>query len=100
MLCEGKKEKKGNEPKERPERSAATLTSTGNESVLLQTAQAMVHGEDEGKKMRVNILFDGGSQRSYVTEELRKKLGLKGEKKETVTVTTFGIDKRISIVGS
>ena len=95
VLCEGEKDKKGNEPKERPERSAATLTSKGNESVLLQTAQATVYGEDEGKKMRVNILFDGGSQRSYVTEELRKKLGLKGEKKETVNVNTFGTDKRI-----
>ena len=95
MICEGDKEKKGNEPKERPERNAVTMASKGNESVLLQTAQAMVYGEDESKQMRVNILFDGGSQQSYVTEELRKKLGLKGEKKETVNFNTSGTDKRI-----
>ena len=94
VICEGGKETE-NKKIETQERNATTMASKGKEGILLQTAQAIVYGEDANKKTRVNILFDGGSQRSYVTEELRKKLGLKGEIKETVNVNTFGTSQRI-----
>eukprot|EP00794_Sanderia_malayensis_P006304 gene6304-biopygen5218 len=91
-ICEGEKHE---EVKAKEEESTSTMASKGREGVLLQTAQAIVYGNDKTKKTKINILFDGGSQRSYITEELRKKLGLKGEKKETVNVNTFGTDKKI-----
>ena len=59
-------------------------------NVLLQTAKAFVFGEDWNKKIPVHILFDSGSQKSYVTKELKKILSLNVEQKETVKVTTFG----------
>eukprot|EP00794_Sanderia_malayensis_P015495 gene15495-biopygen11959 len=90
--CEGEKHE---EVKAKEEESTSTMASKGREGVLLQTAQAIVYGDDKTKKTKINILFDGGSQRSYITEELKKKLGLKGEKKETVNVNTFGTDKKI-----
>ena len=60
---------------------------------MLQTAQGYVYGEEESKKIPVNILFDGGSQRSYVTEEVRRKLNLNAEATETINLNTFGSQK-------
>ncbi len=94
-ICGVDKPRPESKPKENTEKDSVTMATKGQGGVLLQTARAIVYGEDETKKMKVNILFDGGSQRSYITESLKKKLGLKGERKETVNVNTFGTDKRI-----
>ena len=61
--------------------SATTTTISANvqqpKTVLLQTARAVAL-DDKGKiSTPVRILFDTGSQRSYVTESLRSKLKLK-----------------------
>ena len=40
--------------------------------------------------MPVRILFDGGSQRSYITKDLRDRLGLNAKKTETLNLSTFG----------
>ena len=63
---------------------------SGRKTVLLQTAKAYVYGEDESRKMQIIILFDGGSQRSYVTDHLKKKLYLKSEHLEVLNLSTFG----------
>ena len=70
-----------------------TATVNGKNEVLLQTAQGYVYGEDKSKKIPVNILFDGGSQRSYVTDEVRRKLNLNAETAETINLNTFGSQK-------
>ena len=57
--------------------------------VLLQTARAVASGED-GSSMNIRILFDTGSQRSYVTEALCKCLRLDTVKKERLHLNTFG----------
>ncbi len=57
-----------------------TATVKGKKEILLQTAQATAFRTDVNKKIPVCILFDGGSQRSYITEELKKKLNLAVEK--------------------
>ena len=41
----------------------------------------------------MNVLFDSGSQKSYIVESLRKALSLKSEKTETLNLNTFGNDK-------
>ncbi len=61
--------------------------------MLLQTAKANVYGADRTKKIVVNVLFDGGSQRSYKTEEARKKLNLNPKGRETLNLNTFGSGK-------
>eukprot|EP00795_Rhopilema_esculentum_P005588 gene5588-biopygen573 len=72
-----------------------TVNSASDErkNVLLQTAQTYGFGADRSEKQLVNILFDSGSQRSYISEETVKKLGLKVEKTETVYLNTFGSNK-------
>lgn len=87
----------GDDKKERKQDAEATTittaTSKGKTNVLLQTARAHVFGEDKAKKIAVNILFDGGSQKSYITESLKKRLALKSEKTETINLNTFGSEK-------
>ena len=38
----------------------------------------------------MRIVFDSGSQRSYVTEQVARELALTSEGKQLMTVTTFG----------
>ena len=59
-------------------------------SVLLQTATAIATNEDRSKSVTVRILFDNGSQRSYVTDNIKSKLGLKPTSTETLRLNTFG----------
>ena len=78
---------------ETPSESTLTAKSTGNVKVMLQTAKAFAFGEDKSKGVMVNVLLDGGSQRSYVTEELVKKLSLDVNRIEHLNINTFGTEK-------
>ena len=60
--------------------STTTASSGSKGTVLLQTASAIARNEDSTKSTRVKILFDNGSQRSYVTDNLKSRLGLKSTK--------------------
>ena len=70
-----------------------TATVKGKKEVLLQTARAYAYGNDETKKIPIDILFDSGSQRSYVSEEVKKKLSLNANTVETININTFGSAK-------
>ena len=59
--------------------------------MLLQTARAYAHATD-GEMVPVRVLFDNGSQRSYLTNSLKMRLGLKPLKKEVVNLNVFGSD--------
>ena len=72
--------------------SITTSAVKGTQDVLIQTAKTYAFGEDRSKKVPVNILFDSGSQKSYIAEKLRKKLSLKSEKTETINLNTFGTE--------
>ena len=70
---------------------ATTTASSGSKgTVLLQTASAIARNEDSAKSTRVKFLFDNGSQRSYVTDNLKSRLGLKSTIKEMLYLNTFG----------
>ena len=75
------------------ENPITTSVAKGKTNVLLQTALAYAFGEDQSKKVPVNILFDSGSQRSYITKELQRKLSLKSSGSETLNLNTFGSEK-------
>ena len=62
-------------------------------SVLLLTATAYALGEDHEKKIKVNILFDGGIKNSYIADDLKKRLSLKAKKTEKSNLTIFGSEK-------
>ena len=66
---------------------------TNKRHVLLQTARAVATNEDGSKTCPVRILFDSGSQRSYLTDDLKRKLNLNPIKTETLYLNTFGDSK-------
>ena len=76
--------------------TTAQLTTTTTSStkvkgdVLLQTATTIATNHDRSKSVPVRILFDNGSQRSYVTDSLKSKLGLSSTSSETLHLNTFG----------
>ena len=100
-ICEKKTgdnegETSANETKTNVGRQSITATSRGPTTVgkvLLQTAKAVAVNPNNGKKCEIRILFDSGSQRSYISEEVKDKLQLKAEKKETLNLNTFGNSK-------
>ena len=104
-LCEPKKR----EPvKEEMSENVVNPTNTntarsGSSSMLLQTGRSFVYGENPDYKIPVRMMFDTGSHRSYVSNKVADKLGLKSEGTETLNINTFGslkynkhVSKRIS----
>lgn len=81
---------------ERENTGITTATTTNRESskpncrVLLQTAKAVATNEDGTRSTVVRLLFDSGSQRSYITENLRATLHLKSLQTERLNLNTFG----------
>ena len=73
---------------------STTVTAKERGNILLQTATGYVYnGSNKNQCIKVQMLFDLGSQRSYVTEELMKKLNLDVECGEMLNLNTFGSSK-------
>jgi len=58
--------------------------------VFLQTARTQACASDNQDLVPVRVLFDGGSERSYVTTDLQQRLRLTSLKKERLKLNTFG----------
>ena len=69
---------------------STTATTSTKGQVILQTATALATNEDGSKSAKVKLLFDSGSQRSYITEGLKSRLNIKPKKTETLHLNTFG----------
>lgn len=65
------------------------LLSSG-ESVLMQTAKTNVKNPRNDLNRNIRLLLDPGSQRTYITENLAKALGLKLGEVNDITLVTFG----------
>jgi hypothetical protein len=62
-----------------------------NKGILLQTAIAGICPADTTEvKNCTRILFDSGSQRSYISEKVRTRLQLKTIRRERVIIKTLG----------
>ena len=76
--------------------NAETQTTTnmhvsGRNTVLLQTAQAEVSAPGiGGKTENVRIIFDSGSQKTYIHERIKRSLNLKAVGKDRLLIKTFG----------
>ena len=69
-----------------------TLPSPKSSVCLLKTTVATItNGE---KRTRVNLLFDEGSQRSFITQDLANT----STTKEGITVSSFGAQMAIAVV--
>ncbi|XP_074656840.1 uncharacterized protein LOC141910041 [Tubulanus polymorphus] len=74
------------------ETTAVTTNAKLLDTVMLKTAVTEVSGTD--KTIIANLLFDDGAQRTFITSQLAKDLGLPITRKETVSISVFGSDKR------
>ena len=84
-------------------RTAITHSSVTEQCFLLQTGRSLAYNvEDERCNSFVRILFDGGSQRSYVTSSLKEKLKLAVLRTKKLMISTFGATgsemKKIEVV--
>lgn len=64
--------------------------SHANAQVLLKTAVAPVYAQEKMLCTNANILFDEGSQRSFITEDLATRLDFKRKSSESMNVSVFG----------
>ncbi|XP_070571138.1 uncharacterized protein [Ptychodera flava] len=76
-------------PKDAEPNTEKALMASG-EIVLMQTATTMIKNPDSSLKQSVRILFDSGSHRSYITDDLARKLRLKTGIVEEMSIVTFG----------
>jgi len=80
-ICTDNKEKANNTPfvnneDKAPAKEISTHTamSDNNNNVLLQTASTEIFSSSPSNKINARLLFDTGSQRSYITKESKDKL--------------------------
>ncbi|KAH3738085.1 hypothetical protein DPMN_044698 [Dreissena polymorpha] len=59
----------------------------------MQTAKSKILNPRNKKVKDVRILLDSGSQRTYLTENKAKELGLSYEGEQEIKVVTFGSAK-------
>ena len=77
-----------------PTTTAAFQSSTTKVPVLLQTAQVPVFRPgDPSTSISIRVIFDSGSQRSYVSQRVKQSLALDPLYSETMLIKTFGSEK-------
>ena len=73
---------------------SATAPPPQHTVCLLKTAVATIrHGPNH---TRANLLFDEGSQRSFITESLASTLALQPHHKEDITISSFGAQRQLN----
>ena len=55
---------------------------------MLQTADIVLGNPSNKKQVKTKVLFDQGSQRSYVTKRIKNVLGLTVIAEETISIST------------
>ena len=79
---------------QQPPTSLTTNFSSNKNNVLLQMATANVSNLTSNPISEdVQIVFDSGSQRTYVSDSLRKRLKLQTIRTERIVINTFGNDE-------
>ena len=92
-ICTGKNdenEKKDDSSKEKKVGDTHNSFTDSYNKILLQTAVGEVGCVGNDKYQAVRLMFDSGSQRSYITESLCSRLNLKKIRTENLVIHTFG----------
>ena len=80
----------------------STNFSTKKNKILLQIPSVSVYGVDNNKLDNIPLLFYCGSQRSYISDKLRKQLKLPTFRSGKISINTFGnkesVTKMIDVV--
>lgn len=66
---------------------------SSNEMILMQTAMTEIRKPNNKVSEDIPVLLDSGSQRTYITESLARRLGLTIGEKQEIKLVTFGADK-------
>eukprot|EP00112_Aurelia_sp_Birch-Aquarium-sp1_P020996 Seg554.7 transcript_id=Seg554.7/GoldUCD/mRNA.D3Y31 product="hypothetical protein" protein_id=Seg554.7/GoldUCD/D3Y31 len=69
-----------------------SLYVSARDNILLQTAQAYVSGSEH--RIRVRVIFDSGSQRSFICDDIKDQLDLRVVGKESLQINVFGNDNQ------
>lgn len=85
-------------PDEQIEDSKTHAVLTNNSSIdtptsYLQMARIRTYGSKRGKEIKANVIFDSGSDRSYISSDFAKKLRPKFIGTEGVSFVSFGSNK-------
>ena len=65
-----------------------------NKAVLLQTASVEVYNPtNPSLTIKLRLILDSGSQRSYLTEQVKNTLGLYRIKQQHLSISTFGTSR-------
>ena len=71
--------------------STKCCLSDTNETILLQTAKVMLYNPDApDNNLEVSVIFDSGSQRSYISKSISHQLNLQSRGKKIMSIMTFG----------
>ena len=83
---------KGQAPQQTTEDKTATMyVKSGATPILLQTASTtVINPGAPDLQVNARVLFDTGSQRSYITSELKERLNLPTLSRQDILVKTFG----------
>ena len=83
-----------------PGTNTVVCYSNSSTPVLLQTAQATVYNPQRPEcKVKARIILDSGSQRTYLTDNLKNILQLPVLERKQVSIKTFGsTDERLELV--
>ena len=95
------KDKKGDSPKlteeikqdgktESAENSHGCHAQSNVSFVIPQTAVIIVKNPKDSKELKIKVLFDNGSQRSYISNRVANFLNLPSESAENICISTFG----------
>ena len=81
-------------PSYTPTVATNALCPDSRKTVLLQTARSVVHNpSNPSAAIEVRLLFDTGSQKSYITERARSLLSLELSGEQQLSITTFGSNR-------
>ena len=88
-------------PAQNPQAPAFTSTPTStslyvgsSKAVLLQTALAEVYNPtNPSLTLKLTLILDSGSQRSYLTEQVKNNLRLQRVKQQHLSISTFGASR-------
>ena len=85
----------GGERRSNESKTSTTVYVDSNTSILLQTAIAQVSRVHQlHPVVNMRILFDSGSQRSYISERAKAKLNLPPKRKEKLLIKMFGQENK------
>ena len=81
-------------PTSQPIQRTSALCSHNQQVVFLQTASAVIQRPGESRTcLRIRLILDGGSQRSYLSERAQNVLKLEPTGNQSLSIATFGSNK-------